>query len=78
MYKVSVIYLYVYIEQCGHTRHKEEANDYRYFPEPDLQPIIITEKYIANLKQKLPPLPNTLFLKFTKEFGRIFRVVFIL
>ena len=50
-------------------RHKEEANDYRYFPEPDLQPIIITEKYIANLKQKLPPLPNTLFLKFTKEFG---------
>ena len=50
-------------------RHKEEANDYRYFPEPDLQPVIITEKYINTVKQKLPPLPNELFLKFTKEFG---------
>jgi aspartyl-tRNA(Asn)/glutamyl-tRNA(Gln) amidotransferase subunit B len=50
-------------------RHKEEANDYRYFPEPDLQPIIVTKKYINEVKKTLPPLPNTLFLKFTKEFG---------
>jgi aspartyl-tRNA(Asn)/glutamyl-tRNA(Gln) amidotransferase subunit B len=50
-------------------RHKEEANDYRYFPEPDLQPVIVTEKYINEVKQTLPPLPNTLLLKFTKEFG---------
>ena len=50
-------------------RHKEEANDYRYFPEPDLQPVIITEKYIAKVTQALPPLPNALFLKFRKEFG---------
>jgi len=50
-------------------RHKEEANDYRYFPEPDLQPIIIAEKYIEMIRQKIPPLPNTLLLKFTKEFG---------
>ena len=50
-------------------RHKEEANDYRYFPEPDLQPIIITEKYISEIKQQLPPLPHKLFLKFTNEFG---------
>ena len=50
-------------------RHKEEANDYRYFPEPDLQPVIVTEKYINEIKQTLPPLPNTLFIKFTKEFG---------
>ena len=50
-------------------RHKEDANDYRYFPEPDLQPVIVTEKYIDEIKQTLPPLPNTLFIKFTKEFG---------
>lgn len=50
-------------------RHKEDANDYRYFPEPDLQPVIVTEKYINEIKQTLPPLPNTLFIKFTKEFG---------
>jgi len=50
-------------------RHKEEANDYRYFPEPDLQPVIITDKYISKVKKTLPPLPNALFLKFTKELG---------
>jgi len=50
-------------------RHKEDANDYRYFPEPDLQPVIITEKYINNIKNLLPPLPNALFTTFTKKFG---------
>ncbi len=50
-------------------RHKEEANDYRYFPDPDLQPVIITKKYISDVKYTLPPLPNILFKKFTKEFG---------
>ena len=50
-------------------RHKEMANDYRYFPEPDLQPVIISKKYISDLKKELPPLPEELYLKFTKEFG---------
>ena len=50
-------------------RHKEEANDYRYFPEPDLQPIIITEEYIKEIKSKLPPLPNALFKKFITKFN---------
>ncbi len=50
-------------------RHKEKANDYRYFPEPDLQPVIITKKYIDTVIAKLPLLPNELFLIFTKEFG---------
>ena len=50
-------------------RHKEEANDYRYFPEPDLQVVIITQEYIEKVKNSLPPLPSELFQKFTTEFG---------
>ena len=50
-------------------RHKEEANDYRYFPEPDLQPVIVTNLYIKKIKQLMPPLPNELFLRFTENFG---------
>ena len=50
-------------------RHKEEANDYRYFPEPDLQAVIVTQEYIEKVKNSLPPLPSELFHKFTAEFG---------
>ena len=50
-------------------RSKEDANDYRYFPEPDLQPVIVTEEYVAKVKETLPPLPNELFEKFTTTFG---------
>jgi aspartyl-tRNA(Asn)/glutamyl-tRNA(Gln) amidotransferase subunit B len=49
-------------------RHKEEANDYRYFPEPDLQPIIVTEEYIEKVKLLLPPLPKDLLNKFITNF----------
>lgn len=48
-------------------RTKESANDYRYFPEPDLPPIFITQEKIAEIKSLMPPLPNELFLKYTKE-----------
>ena len=34
----------------------KNANDYRYFPEPDLQPVIITKEYVAKVKETLPPL----------------------
>jgi aspartyl-tRNA(Asn)/glutamyl-tRNA(Gln) amidotransferase subunit B len=50
-------------------RHKEEANDYRYFPEPDLQAVIVTKEYIAQVKSQLPPLPKELYSKFTTEYG---------
>ncbi|MDG1189228.1 MAG: Asp-tRNA(Asn)/Glu-tRNA(Gln) amidotransferase subunit GatB [Flavobacteriales bacterium] len=50
-------------------RSKEDANDYRYFPEPDLQPITINQEYIETLKKSLPPLPKELFKAYTTEFG---------
>lgn len=48
-------------------RAKEAANDYRYFPEPDLPPLHITQTKIAEIEQSLPPLPRNLFLKYTRE-----------
>jgi len=49
-------------------RSKEAANDYRYFPEPDLCPIIISKAYIANIRKEMPPLPDELHQRFTKDF----------
>jgi aspartyl-tRNA(Asn)/glutamyl-tRNA(Gln) amidotransferase subunit B len=50
-------------------RSKENANDYRYFPEPDLQPIILSQEYIQSIREHLPLLPNELMAKFKKDFG---------
>lgn len=49
-------------------RSKEEANDYRYFPEPDLPPVIITELQISKIKSTLPILPQQLKEKYVKEY----------
>ncbi|MDX1445010.1 Asp-tRNA(Asn)/Glu-tRNA(Gln) amidotransferase subunit GatB [Lishizhenia sp.] len=49
-------------------RSKEAANDYRYFPEPDIQPIRVTEDQIKVVKAEMPALPNDLFEKYTKEY----------
>ncbi|HEC44723.1 MAG TPA: Asp-tRNA(Asn)/Glu-tRNA(Gln) amidotransferase subunit GatB [Bacteroides sp.] len=50
-------------------RSKEEADDYRYFPEPDLNPFEIPEDLISRIRSELPSLPNELYRKFTEEFG---------
>jgi aspartyl-tRNA(Asn)/glutamyl-tRNA(Gln) amidotransferase subunit B len=50
-------------------RSKEAANDYRYFPEPDLSPVFITEEYIARMKAMLPALPADLHKKYIEELG---------
>lgn len=50
-------------------RSKEMANDYRYFPEPDLQPVLVTEKYVEQVRATLPPLPDELFRKYKKELS---------
>ncbi|MCO5260005.1 MAG: Asp-tRNA(Asn)/Glu-tRNA(Gln) amidotransferase subunit GatB [Crocinitomicaceae bacterium] len=50
-------------------RSKEAANDYRYFPEPDLQPVFVGKEQIEAVKGEMPPLPRELFAKYTKELG---------
>lgn len=50
-------------------RTKEELNDYRYFPEPDISPLEISEEWLEQIKVSLPSLPAALYSKFTKEFG---------
>ena len=50
-------------------RSREQAHDYRYFPEPDLQPVLVEQNYIDEVRKNLPPLPDALFKKYTKEFG---------
>ncbi len=48
-------------------RKKEDAHDYRYFPEPDLTPLHVSQEYIEEQRSSLPPLPNDLFKKYQKE-----------
>lgn len=50
-------------------RRKEAADDYRYFPEPDLLPIILTDSYIDNIRRALPELPLQRERRYVREYG---------
>jgi len=50
-------------------RSKEDAHDYRYFPDPDLLPLILTEDYIADIAAELPELPDAKQARFIAEYG---------
>ena len=50
-------------------RKKEDAHDYRYFPEPDLTPLHVSQEYIEEQRNSLPPLPHDLFKKYQKELN---------
>jgi aspartyl-tRNA(Asn)/glutamyl-tRNA(Gln) amidotransferase subunit B len=50
-------------------REKEEADDYRYFPEPDLAPFHLTEEFIEKVQRTIPPLPDERVRRYTKELG---------
>jgi len=49
-------------------REKEYAHDYRYFPEPDLPPVVLSESYIESIKVAMPPLPWVLKKQLEKEY----------
>ncbi|MEY4904350.1 MAG: hypothetical protein RLZZ292_2165 [Bacteroidota bacterium] len=59
-------------------RSKEDANDYRYFPEPDLPPVVLSESYLKKIETEMPPLPKVLFDQFTTAFGLSAQDAFIL
>lgn len=53
-------------------RSKEDAHDYRYFPEPDLQPLTVTSEFISRVKSELPELPDAMRDRFTADYGLSF------
>ena len=58
--------------QSGETRSmrsKEEANDYRYFPDPDLAPLVIDDAFVDKVRSSLPELSDARKLRFISEFG---------
>lgn len=50
-------------------RSKEDAQDYRYFPEPDLQTIVLDDAYVEQIRASIPELPNKKIIRFMKEFS---------
>ncbi len=50
-------------------RSKEQAHDYRYFPEPDLVPIIVSSEMLQKIKSELPELPQARLNRFVKDYG---------
>lgn len=50
-------------------RSKENADDYRYFPEPDIPPVIITQSEIDEIKKSMPEMPNKRLLRYTTAYG---------
>jgi aspartyl-tRNA(Asn)/glutamyl-tRNA(Gln) amidotransferase subunit B len=50
-------------------RSKEDAHDYRYFPEPDLQPLKVTAEFIEEIKRSMPELPDAMRDRFMQEYA---------
>jgi aspartyl-tRNA(Asn)/glutamyl-tRNA(Gln) amidotransferase subunit B len=53
-------------------RSKEEAHDYRYFPEPDLPPLIVTDEFIEKVRDQMPELPDARRRRFMEQYGLSF------
>jgi aspartyl-tRNA(Asn)/glutamyl-tRNA(Gln) amidotransferase subunit B len=50
-------------------RTKEYAHDYRYFPEPDLMPVVVSDEMLAGIRRQLPELPEAKRQRFVKQYG---------
>lgn len=50
-------------------RSKEDAHDYRYFPEPDLPPLVVSAEWLAAVRARLPELPWQVYRRFVQEYG---------
>ena len=50
-------------------RTKEELNDYRYFPDPDLSPLVVSEEWLGKIKASMPALPRELLEKYIHDYG---------
>jgi aspartyl-tRNA(Asn)/glutamyl-tRNA(Gln) amidotransferase subunit B len=57
------------LDETRPMRSKEEANDYRYFPDPDLLPVVIDEEYIRSVRETLPELPDAKRERFVAQYG---------
>ena len=53
-------------------RSKEEAHDYRYFPEPDLPPLIVSQEFIEHVREAMPELPERRMKRFVDQYGLTF------
>ncbi|MCH5210138.1 MAG: Asp-tRNA(Asn)/Glu-tRNA(Gln) amidotransferase subunit GatB [Oscillospiraceae bacterium] len=50
-------------------RSKEEAHDYRYFPEPDIPPVMLSDEDMEEIKNSMPEMPQIRFARYTEEYG---------
>jgi aspartyl-tRNA(Asn)/glutamyl-tRNA(Gln) amidotransferase subunit B len=57
------------LDETRPMRSKEVANDYRYFPEPDLLPVVIDDTYIEGIRSELPELPTQKRHRFVEQYG---------
>lgn len=57
------------LKQTVLMRRKESADDYRYFPEPDLTPVILTDAYIDEIRATLPELPHDRYRRYVSDLG---------
>lgn len=57
------------LDETRSMRSKEDAHDYRYFPDPDLPPLVISQDWIDQVQQSMPTLPDALRKRFVNDFG---------